>query len=711
MNSLETWRALMLGAALTFCISQVQSLPVYPYPSPGPTPGFYVPTIDPYSVPYQSVDPYAVPYPSVDPYAVPYPSVDPYAVPYPSVDPYGLPQQQQSIYGLPYGQPTPSPVYVPTVDAYYQAPPSPSPYPSVDSPYNVPQQQNYALAPSIPQIPAQIPYQSQVVVEEDIYQAITYHEMGEAKHCGVVSATNDALYTGAVPGGINDVVPYGSIPWNLLIVDNDDNNVVCLGSRLHTGLTLTHSSCINGPASKYSVVHDWDILTIYNEYEPYKSVSSSVCSIWPVGIDNSSQPVQYMLGGPYSELTLLITSDLPSDDKYPAFDWLCLPSKSSNLPVPSPYNQPYGYPQPSPYTPYPQIAYSSPDYGYPPSNAECWVAGYRSSPTAILQNHPLPTPAANQPPNPYQQQYYNILDNSKVPRKALVRQVQCPSGYPSPGYLPYDDVCFVGVVGYDACVADKGAAIFCVVGEDAEYDSGFANDQSSNLGSIPAGSSAPSQPNQQQQPQQQIQAQAAPPKEGRKRAVLYAVVKAPTSCYSPQQPAPYQGNQQQSNYVVATRVSPDIRGAIVDLQWQAAYVFSCPAEKVQDVIPRLGTSSLPPGVPVPQVQYPSALLQPSLYDSSLIYDPSQQYQPPPPYQQQPVQVPSYQQQPVPQYQPQPAPVYQQQQVPVSSYPQPSMLLPSYQYSDPVSYSPVYNPYPQQGPILQQQYPIDLYGIV
>jgi len=47
--------------------------------------------------------------------------------------------------------------------------------------------------------------------------------MGEQKHCGVITATNDALYTGAVPGGINDVVPYGSVPWNVIIVDNDDN--------------------------------------------------------------------------------------------------------------------------------------------------------------------------------------------------------------------------------------------------------------------------------------------------------------------------------------------------------------------------------------------------------------------------------------------------------------------------------------------------------
>lgn len=60
----------------------------------------------------------------------------------------------------------------------------------------------------------------------------------------------------------------------------------------------------------------------------------------------------------------------------------------------------------------------------------------------------------------------------------------------------------------------------------------------------------------------------------RRRAVLYAVVKAPTSaCMAPSPPVAYQPNYQpnyqlQSNYIVGARVNPSIRAALQDLFWE-----------------------------------------------------------------------------------------------------------------------------------------------
>lgn len=83
----------------------------------------------------------------------------------------------------------------------------------------------------------------------------------------------------------------------------------------------------------------------------------------------------------------------------------------------------------------------------------------------------------------YYQEYYQYQDQSKIPRKATVKEIYCPPSYggynpqPAPasygyGYSSYKDeeVCFVGVYGSDTCVADKGAAIFCIVPEHVYYE-------------------------------------------------------------------------------------------------------------------------------------------------------------------------------------------------------------------------------------------------
>lgn len=66
---------------------------------------------------------------------------------------------------------------------------------------------------------------------------------------------------------------------------------------------------------------------------------------------------------------------------------------------------------------------------------------------------------------------------------------------------------------------------------------------------------------------------AAQQQQTRRRAVLYAVVKAPTyACMAPLPPSGYQANyQQQSNYIVAARVNPSIRATIQDLFWETGF--------------------------------------------------------------------------------------------------------------------------------------------
>lgn len=168
---------------------------------------------------------------------------------------------------------------------------------------------------------------------------------------------------------------------------------------IHSEYALTVSSCITKPAGSYAVIKDWDILTKYNEYEAYKSYADPVCTYWPLGVDNSSGEAMFTMAGSYdSELILLIGPLEEHHSEYPADEILCLPSHSSALPSsysnyapppysPSPYPSysppPYS-PQPPPYSPYPQLSYDYSNVIIP--TGECWVAGYRYSPTAILQN-------------------------------------------------------------------------------------------------------------------------------------------------------------------------------------------------------------------------------------------------------------------------------------------------------------------------------------
>jgi hypothetical protein len=118
---------------------------------------------------------------------------------------------------------------------------------------------------------------------------------------------------------------------------------------------------------------------------------------------------------------------------------------------------------------------AAPSYSPAPS-----YGGYN----AQSYNPPSYSPSYQKPQ--YYNEYYQYYDQSKVERQAKVKEIKCPSyGYgasssPAPqgyGYSAYkdEDVCFVGVEGYDACVADKGAAVFCLVPERQGYESGYGN--------------------------------------------------------------------------------------------------------------------------------------------------------------------------------------------------------------------------------------------
>lgn len=187
---------------------------------------------------------------------------------------------------------------------------------------------------------------------------------------------------------------------------------------LHWRYVLTAKSCIQGSIDNYRVrFGDWDLLTNYNEYEPYKNFNTRICRSFPVSYDSGASSYSY--GGPDAELLLLIT-DFPENaaSKYPQVSSICLPQyyqsyysppsyspPSYSPPVYSPpsYSPPsYSPPSYSPpaysppsYSPpvYSPPAYSPPSYSppaySPPSYSylsECYVVGWYASPTTQLKN-------------------------------------------------------------------------------------------------------------------------------------------------------------------------------------------------------------------------------------------------------------------------------------------------------------------------------------
>ncbi|ODM94495.1 hypothetical protein Ocin01_12178 [Orchesella cincta] len=676
--------AFLIAAALPVTVST----PVYPA-----TYG-YTPAYEPTYTPTYDYQPVYNPAPTYDP---PYYSPAPYVAPAYNPPPYN-----------------PAP---------YTPPYNPAPY---TPPYNPPY---YSPAPYYPT--------PQYYQEYDNYDAITYQELNISTHCGVVPVSNDDFYAGT------DISPFGKYPF-VVVIEDDYYNFVCQGVMVHWRYVLTSSSCIYGSTDKYRVrFGDWDLLTNYNEYEPYKNFNTRICNSWPVSYDSSSGSYSY--GGSYSELVLLEV-DFPEhvSDKYPHVSHICLPTyyQSYYTPQYTPtYNpQPYSPPTPSygytpPYSP-PAASYGynppaptytptynpAPTYDYYPS--ECYVVGWYASPSTQLENHPAgqevqevyaPAPAPQYggygypspqytPPTytpvykaPYYQEYYQGYDQSKIPKKATVKEIKCPysSGYggnPQPqgyGYSSYQDeeVCFVGVYGSDACVADKGAAIFCLVPEKySGYDAGYNNYDTSYQSTYgygyqptPYSASYPPYDSSSYYPKN-IQVNAAQQKPTRQRAVLYAIVQKTTTCSDYSSSYSYGYNQpQQSKPITATK-----HQRRTTLNHSTVINPSTPHHRTMNLIftPNYPTPTYEPQYSPPPY-YPTPTYEPQY--SPPPYYPTPTYEPqysPPPYYPTPTYEPQYS--PPPYY---PTPTYEPQYSPPPYYPTPTYEP---QYSSPPYYAPTYD---------------------
>lgn len=171
-----------------------------------------------------------------------------------------------------------------------------------------------------------------------------------------------------------------------------------------------------------------------------------------------------------------------------------------------------------------------------------------------------------------------------IQKRAKVKQVSCPSSYYGYNYAHSSDVCFIGVNGYDACVAEQGAAVFCIVREEpsyGEYYSGYNNQDSysqssyshSNSYDIPVVSSL--HPDYVQYSKPPIKAEPSPSKPYRYRAVLYAIVQKPAKCRVGYDSY---GNvySRKSRPLVATRVDHQAVSGIMDQFWTHGYDQSCP---------------------------------------------------------------------------------------------------------------------------------------
>jgi len=106
--------------------------------------------------------------------------------------------------------------------------------------------------------------------------------------------------------------------------------------------------------------------------------------------------------------------------------------------------------------------------------------------------HPQPSKEYDEYEGPqYYQKYYRGYDKSFIQKRAKVKEVKCQDSSYYKGDDTSNSVCFVGVEGYDSCVADQGAAVFCVIPEKTYeggggYDAGYTRPKSYYKGSNPS---------------------------------------------------------------------------------------------------------------------------------------------------------------------------------------------------------------------------------
>ncbi|CAG7733426.1 unnamed protein product [Allacma fusca] len=697
------------------------------YYSPPPPPDYYSPPPPPeyYSPPppptYYSPPPppeYYSPPPPPTYYSPPPPEY--YSPPPP---PYYSPPPPPEYYSPPppptyYSPPPPPTYYSPPPPEYYSPPPPPTYYSPPPPPvYYAPPPPPYYTKPEY--------YSKEYYPEYVNYDAVHYLELNDSVKCGVLPAVNADLYKGAYNpqeyeksysqyGSAlltkDDVEPFGANPWRVLITD-DYNNLICQGVIVQNRQILTLASCIEyQPLDKLRVRYgDWDVLNDVNEYEAYKNYQTRICRVLPVTCPSYGYNSNYQ-----SELVLLQVEIIEDYDKYPQIKPVCLPEYPYTPPPPPPSYTPPPYS--SSYSP-PPPAYSPPPY-YQPVYSECWVAGYYASPSKELQNHEPPKGSSYAPKdyNPYYSNEY-YPEKSKIPRKALVKQVQ--SYYQSASYKDCQDEIqeWVGVEGWDACVADKGAAIVCIVDEKVGY--GYSSYETPTYYEQTYQNPPSYAPYENYQ---EIKVNAAQEKNARKRVVVVAVVKEVPKCteYEVQAesygyaaaPSPYE--KQQSGIIKAVKVSTEDVNFIVDIFFEGALDYSCPTPKSYypepSYYPETKSYSPPPAYYEPPTYTPYYSPPPPAYYSppppeyySPPPPPAYYSPPPPPEYYSPPPPPAYYSPPPPEYYSPPPPPYYSPPPPTYYSPPPpeyySPPPPPYTppYSPPPTYTPSYSPPPYSPP--------------
>jgi len=441
--------------------------------------------------------------------------------------------------------------------------------------------------------------------------------------CGIVPATNDQLYQNAYSeygygyNGVSDVLPYGKHRWIVIITD-DYNNFLCQGVLIQLHWVLTASSCVEYKALDTLRVRmgDWDLLNDVNEYEAYKNFGERICSKYPVTDSYSYAGYGYQ----DSQLTLLRTEAPVNYDKYPQVIPACIPTYYPSYDYKASY--PAAYP-----SSYPAAYNAQPSYYKEDYYSDCYVAGWYGSKSTTLQNHPKPTPAYEG--YGYKAESYTpaypSYDQSKIPRFAKVKEVKCPYEY-SYGQQKSagDEMCLVGVDGYDACVADIGAAVVCMVPEH-EYPSYYPTYEPAYPSYTPPAYTpeypsytptytpayTPSYPSYDQSYyKKEIKALVSPAKEKRVRAVVVAVVQKYAQC-SDYKSYSYGSSYQapQSKPITATKVTDKTTYFILEKYWEAEEDYSCPVWKTYYQEPAYYepayTPSYTPSYPSYTPSYPS----------------------------------------------------------------------------------------------------------
>jgi hypothetical protein len=230
-----------------------------------------------------------------------------------------------------------------------------------------------------------------------------------------------------------------------------------------------------------------------------------------------------------------------------------------------------------------------------------------------------------------------------------VKEIKCPYDY-SYGQQQKsadDEMCLVGVDGFDACVADKGAAVICMVPEHA-YPSYYPTYEPAYPSYTPPAytpdypsytptytpaypQAYPAYPSYDQTYyKKEFKALASPDQEKRVRGVVVAIVQKFAQCsdyksYGYGSPAP------QSKPITATRVTDKTTYFILEKFWEAEEDYSCPVWKTYYQEPAYYepayTPSYAPAYPTYTPSYPTYTpdYNPPAYDYS---PPAYSYTPP-----------------------------------------------------------------------------------